>query len=99
MRYCSVNFSHKKPTLGLPHFGGVAVLVSAAVVHPPVAGFRVLGIFPALEILEKVKGRGYDLPKRQMSVSVLGLIFGSSQFPNDGKLTFCGMLLFMGRVR
>ena len=29
MRYCSPNFSHKKPTLGLPRFGGVAVLVSA----------------------------------------------------------------------
>ena len=30
MRYCSVNFFHKKPTWGLPHFGGVAVLISAA---------------------------------------------------------------------
>ena len=27
--------------LGLPHFGGVADLVSAAAVHPPVAGLRV----------------------------------------------------------
>ena len=34
-----------------------------------------------------------------MSVSVLGLIFGGSQFPNDEKLTFCGTLLFMGSVR
>ena len=28
MRYCSANFSHKKPTWGLPHAGGVAALVS-----------------------------------------------------------------------
>ena len=30
MRYCSANFSCKKPTWGLPLFGGVAALVRAA---------------------------------------------------------------------
>ena len=48
----------------------------------------VLGIFSAFEPLEKLKERGYDLPKRQMFANVLGLILGSSQFPNDGKPMF-----------
>ena len=38
IRYCSANFSHKKTTWGLPHSGGVAVLVDAASVRPLVAG-------------------------------------------------------------
>ena len=38
MRYCSANFSHKKPTWGMPHFGGVAVLVSAATARSSVLG-------------------------------------------------------------
>ena len=46
----------------------------------------------------KIEKRGYDLPKRQMFVNVLGLIFESSQFPNDGEPMFFGMLFFMGKV-
>ena len=38
MRYCSADFSRKKPTWGLPHSGGVAVLVSAVDAHPSVVG-------------------------------------------------------------
>ena len=38
MRYCSANFSRKKPTSGLPHSGGVAVLVSAVDAHQSVVG-------------------------------------------------------------
>ena len=83
MRYCSANFSCKKPTWRLPHSGGVATLVYAVLV---------------LGTLETLKERGYDLPKRQMFVSVLGLIFGSSQFPNDGELTFFGMRFLLGKV-
>ena len=79
--YCSTNFSSKKPTWKLPPLVGVAALV-AAVAVPRI--FRTLFF---LEVLEKVEGRGYDLPKRQMCVSVLGSMLGSSQFPNDGRLT------------
>ena len=39
MRYCSANFSCKKPTCGLPHSGGVAALVGTASFRPTVAGF------------------------------------------------------------
>ena len=39
------------------------------------------------------------LSKKTMSVNVLGLILGSSQFPNDGRLTLSGMLLFVSRKR
>ena len=38
MRYCSANFSCKKPTWGLPPSGGVAALVSAVGVHPSGSG-------------------------------------------------------------
>ena len=38
MRHCSANFSLKKPTWGLPHSGGVAVLVSAVDAHQSVVG-------------------------------------------------------------
>ena len=61
----------------------LAVLVAAFSAQPLVAGLLVLGKFPAFELLEKLKRRGYDLPKRQMYVNVPGLIFGSSQFLND----------------
>ena len=87
MRYCSTNFSNKKPTWNLPPFGGVAALVAAVAVHPLVAGLRGSGVLLVLETLEKVEGRGYDLPKRLTFVSVLGRILGGSQFPNDGRLT------------
>ena len=40
MLYCSTNFSHKKPTWGLPQSGGVAALVAAASAQPLVAGLR-----------------------------------------------------------
>ena len=43
MRYCSNIFLIKKPTWGLPSSGGVAALVSAAAVHPLVAGLPVSG--------------------------------------------------------
>ena len=38
MRYCSANFSRKKPTWGLPHSGRVAVMVSAVGTHASVLG-------------------------------------------------------------
>ena len=47
MRYCSTNFSHKKPTWRLPPSGGVAALVSAAAVHPLVAGLPGSGDTPS----------------------------------------------------
>ena len=47
MRYCSNNFCNKKPTWGLPSSGGVAALVSAAAVHPLVAGLPVSGDTPS----------------------------------------------------
>ena len=96
MRYCSANFSRKKPTWGLPPFGGVAALVSAVDVHPPVVGLSGSGLSLALETLTMVEERGYDLPKRLMCVSVLELILGSSQSQNVGRLTLSGALFFMG---
>ena len=39
VQYCSANFSRKKPTCGLPPFGGVAALFSVVSVHPPVRWF------------------------------------------------------------
>ena len=85
MRYCSTIFSSRKPTWKLSPFGGVAVLVAAVAVPPLEAGLR--DFHNTREVLEKVEERRYDLPKRQMFVSVLGLILGRSQFPNDGRLT------------
>ena len=46
MRYCSANFSRKKPTWWLPPVGGVADLVSAVGVHPPVVGLLGSGALP-----------------------------------------------------
>ena len=57
MRYCSANFSRKKPTRGLPHSGGVAVLVSAVDTHPSVVGLSGSGAVSSLGNIDK-GGRG-----------------------------------------
>ena len=88
MRYCSANFSRKKPTWGLPLSGGVAALVRAASVCIPVGNSsgseKLLGIGTLVTMIE----RGYDLPKRLMSKSGLGFILGNSQFPSVGRVVY-----------
>ena len=54
MWYCSANFSHKKPTWGLPHSGGVAALVAAASV-PPVVGLQGSGDIPSFRTFGEVE--------------------------------------------
>ena len=61
MRYCSANFSHKKPTWGLPHSGGVAALVDTASFRPTVAGFRGPGNILGVRTFGKIERR-YDSP-------------------------------------
>ena len=75
-------FLIKKHTWGLPH--------SVSAVRPMVVGLRGSGNIPSIQTFGKLKERGNDLPKRQMFVNVLGLIFVSNQFPNDGKPMFFG---------
>ena len=52
MRCRSANFSRKKPTWGLPPFGGVAALVFAVDVHPPVVGLSGSGAVSSLENID-----------------------------------------------
>ena len=96
MRYCSVNFSCKKPTWRLPRSGGVAALVDVASVRVLVDSSSGSGDATGLGTLVTILERGYDLPKRLMFESGSGLILGNSQFPNVGGLAPCGMFAFLG---
>ena len=53
MRSCSANFSHKNPTWGLPHSGGVAALVSFC--SPPVVGLQGSGDIPSFRTFGEVE--------------------------------------------
>ena len=67
MLYCSTNFSNKEPTggRGVPPSGRVAALVSAAAVHPLVAGLPGSGDTPSFrETLEEGGRKRIRLSKK-----------------------------------
>ena len=68
MRYCSVNFSHKKLPWRLPHSGGVAALVDTASFRPTVVGLR--GSGNILSIRESI---GFSATRTQ--AYVFGALF------------------------
>ena len=87
MRCCSANFSHKKPTWGLPHSG----LVDTPPFRPTVAGFRGSGNILGVQTFGKIERKRIRLTKKTNVRKRFGLIFGSSQFPNVGKPMFFGV--------
>ena len=64
MRYCSSYFSHKKPTWGLPHSGGVAVLVDTASFRPTVVGLRGSGDILSIRTFGKIERKRIRLTKK-----------------------------------
>ena len=64
IRYCSDNFSRKKPTWRLPHPGGVAVLVSAVDTHPSVVGLSGSGAVSSLGNIDNGGRRMIRLTKK-----------------------------------
>ena len=83
MRYCSSNFSHKKPTWGLPAFGGVAVLVSVATARSSVLGKFEGDGRKKIRLTKKASVRkrfGVDpweqpIPKRWMAAALRDIVF------------------------
>ena len=64
MRYCSVNFSRKKPTWKLPPCGGVAVLVSAVDTHSSVVDLPGSGAVSSLGNIDNGGRRKIRLTKK-----------------------------------
>ena len=87
IRYCSAYFSRKKPTGGLPHFGGVAALVSVVGVHPPVVGLWGSGDVSGLGISDNGGRKKIRLTKKTNVRKRFGVDLWGSQFPNVGRLT------------
>ena len=86
MRYCSANFSDKKPTWGLPPSGGVATLVSAVNVRPPVVGLLASVLLLASETLKFNGRKRIRLTKKTNVRKRFGVDPWGSQFRNFGGL-------------
>ena len=96
MRYCSAYFSRKKPTWGLPHSGGVAVLVSAVDTHPSVVGLSGSGDVSSLGNIDSGGRKKILLTKKTNVRKRFGVDPWEQQIPNVGRLTLSGALFFHG---
>ena len=86
MRYCSANFSCKKPTWGCLHPVVLQFWFALRLFVRWLVILRVLGMLLGIETLVTMIERGYDLPKRLMLKSGPGFISGNSQFPSVGRV-------------
>ena len=85
MRYCSANFSHKKPTWGLPHSGGVAALVDTATFRPTVVGLRGSGNFLSTRTFGKIERKRIRLTKKTNVRKRFGVYLWEQPIPKRWK--------------
>ena len=97
MRYCSANFSHKKPTWGLPHSGGVAALVAAASVHKPVVGLQGSGNIPSLRTFGEVERNRIRLTKKTNVRKRFGVDLWEQPIPKRWKANVLWDVAFHGQ--
>ena len=91
MRYCSANFSCKKPTWGLPSFGGVAALVRTQSVSAPVGLSSGIGGVTGLNIIGNNERKRVRLTKKTNVKKRFGVDFGEQPIPKRWKGGFLGV--------
>ena len=93
MRYCSANFSCKKPTWGLPSFGGVAALVRAQSVSTPIGLSSGIGGVTGHSIIGNDERKRIRLTKKTNVKKRFGVDSGEQPIPKRWKGGFLGVRL------
>ena len=97
VRYCSANFSRRKPTWRLPHSGGVAALVDAASLPSLVAGSSGSGDTPSLRDFGNGKRKRIRLTKKTNVRKRFGVDLGEQPIPKRWRAETLRDVHFHGR--